>query len=115
MRIQDRDGAGSVLDKIRRRYPWLELIWVDGGPTTPRQVHAEKAKVPLVTSASRGASSSPLIRPPERILLIETQKEGTPFIAVSYLEIVTPQQAVAFDFGQNKPLLFRGRRQHAAG
>ena len=29
--IQDRDGAGLVLDKIRRRCPWLELIWADGG------------------------------------------------------------------------------------
>ena len=28
--IQDRDGAGLVLDKIRRRFPWLELIWADG-------------------------------------------------------------------------------------
>jgi transposase len=24
--IQDRDGAGLVLDKIRRCFPWLELI-----------------------------------------------------------------------------------------
>jgi hypothetical protein len=29
--IQDRDGAGLVPDKIRRRFPWLELIWADGG------------------------------------------------------------------------------------
>ena len=29
--VQDRDGAGLVLDKIRRRFPWLELIWADGG------------------------------------------------------------------------------------
>jgi transposase len=29
--IHDRDGAGLVLDKIRRRFPWLELIWADGG------------------------------------------------------------------------------------
>ena len=29
--IQDRDGAGLVLDKIRRRFPWLQLIWADGG------------------------------------------------------------------------------------
>src|SRR3974377_930229 len=29
--IQDRDGAGLVLDKIRRRFPWLELIWADDG------------------------------------------------------------------------------------
>ena len=26
-----RDGAGLVLNKIRRRFPWLELIWADGG------------------------------------------------------------------------------------
>jgi putative transposase len=29
--IQDRDGAGLVLDKICRRFPSLELIWADGG------------------------------------------------------------------------------------
>ena len=29
--IQDRDGAGFVLDKIRRRFAWLELICADGG------------------------------------------------------------------------------------
>ena len=27
--IQDRDGAGLVLDTVRRRFPWLELIWAD--------------------------------------------------------------------------------------
>jgi hypothetical protein len=31
--IQDRDGAGLVLNKIRQRFPWLELIWADGGYT----------------------------------------------------------------------------------
>ena len=29
--IQDRDGAGVVLDKIRQRFPWLELVWADSG------------------------------------------------------------------------------------
>jgi hypothetical protein len=29
--IQERDGAGLVLNKIRSRFPWLELIWADGG------------------------------------------------------------------------------------
>src|SRR5271157_787047 len=28
--IQDRDGAALVIDKIRQRFPWLELIWADG-------------------------------------------------------------------------------------
>jgi transposase len=29
--IQDRDGAALVLDKIRQRFPWLELVWADAG------------------------------------------------------------------------------------
>jgi len=45
--IQDPDGAGLVLDKIRRRFPWLELIWADGGHNAG-QVDAAVAKVPLV-------------------------------------------------------------------
>jgi transposase len=34
-----------VLDKIRRRFPWLELIWADGGDNA-WQVNAAVAKVP---------------------------------------------------------------------
>src|SRR5215813_14468198 len=43
--IQDRDGAGFVLDKIRRWFAWLELIWADGGYNA-WQVDAAVAKVP---------------------------------------------------------------------
>jgi transposase len=43
--IQDRDGAGLVLDNIRRRFPWLELIWADGGYNA-WQVDVAVAKVP---------------------------------------------------------------------
>jgi endonuclease/exonuclease/phosphatase family metal-dependent hydrolase len=56
------------------------------------------------------------IQQPERIVLTETQTEGTPFVAVSYhappgvsFKIVKPQQAVAFArwlSKQNGPLLF---------
>jgi hypothetical protein len=56
------------------------------------------------------------VRLPERILLIEIQIEGTPFVAASYHAppgvtwgIVKPQQAVAFASWlsrQNGPLLF---------
>jgi hypothetical protein len=45
--IQDREGAGLVLDKIRLRLPWLELI----GPiaaTTRGRADAAVAKVPLL-------------------------------------------------------------------
>ena len=36
-----------MLDKIRRRFPWLELIWADGGYNA-RQVDAAVAKVALL-------------------------------------------------------------------
>jgi transposase len=29
--IQDRDGAVDVLGGLRKLFPWLELIWADGG------------------------------------------------------------------------------------
>jgi transposase len=45
--IQDRDGAGLVLDKIRRRFPWLELVWADGAYNA-WQVEAAVAKVPVL-------------------------------------------------------------------
>ena len=45
--IQNSDGAGLILDKIRQRFPWLELIWADGGYSA-WQVDAAVAKVPLL-------------------------------------------------------------------
>jgi transposase len=43
--IQDRDGAGLVLNKIRRHFLWLELIWADSGYNA-WQVDVALAKVP---------------------------------------------------------------------
>jgi transposase len=48
--IQDRDGAGLVLHKIRQRFPWLELIWADGGYNA-RQVEAAVGKAPPLRMA----------------------------------------------------------------
>lgn len=45
--IQDRDGAALVLDRIRGRFPWLELVWADGGYNA-HQVDAAVAKVPVL-------------------------------------------------------------------
>ena len=45
--IQDRDGGGLILDKIRRRFRWLELVWADGGHH-PRQVEATVGKAPVL-------------------------------------------------------------------
>ena len=43
--IQDRDGATRVLDKIRQRFNWLELVWADGGYNS-RQVNEAVAREP---------------------------------------------------------------------
>jgi hypothetical protein len=40
--IQDRDGAALVLERIRQRFNWLELIWADGDYNA-RQVNAAVA------------------------------------------------------------------------
>ncbi|WP_425438491.1 IS5 family transposase [Rhodospira trueperi] len=45
--IQDRDGAARVLDKIRNRFPWLELVWADGGYNA-HQVKDAVAKIPVL-------------------------------------------------------------------
>lgn len=45
--IQDRDGAARVLDKIRGRFPWLELVWADGGYNA-HQVKDAVAKIPVL-------------------------------------------------------------------
>src|SRR5271166_5681379 len=45
--IQDRDGAALVLDKIRNRFPWLELVWADNGYNA-WQVETAVAKVPVL-------------------------------------------------------------------
>lgn len=43
--IQDRDGAARVIDKIRQRFNWLELVWADGGYNA-RQVNEAVAREP---------------------------------------------------------------------
>ena len=44
--IQDRDGTGLVLDTVRRRLPWLELIWADSA-CNAWHVEAEAVKGPV--------------------------------------------------------------------
>jgi putative transposase len=43
--VQDRDGAALVLDRIRQRFNWLELVWADGGYNA-HQVGSAVAKLP---------------------------------------------------------------------
>ena len=55
--IQDRDGAALVLDKIRSRFPWLELVWADAGYDA-WQVEAAVANVPVCGSRSSSATTT---------------------------------------------------------
>ena len=50
--IQDRDGATLVLDKIRQRFPWLELVWADAG------YNAHQVKDAIARSPGSGSKSS---------------------------------------------------------
>ena len=45
--MQDRDGAASVLARIRNHFPWLELIWADAGYDA-RQVKTAVAAIPVI-------------------------------------------------------------------
>ena len=54
--IQDRDAAALVLDRIRQSFPWLELVWADGGYNAA-QVAATVAKI--LSCAWRSSSAAP--------------------------------------------------------
>ena len=45
--IQDRDGAALLFDKIRKRFPWLECVFADGGYNARQTFEAAAANHPL--------------------------------------------------------------------
>ena len=45
--MQDRDGAALVLERIRTRFPWLQLVWADAGYDA-HQVKAAVARLPVL-------------------------------------------------------------------
>jgi transposase len=45
--LQDRDGAALLFDKIRRRFPWLECIFADGGYDARQSHEAAAVNHPL--------------------------------------------------------------------
>ena len=45
--VQDRDGAALLLDKVRRRFPWLECVFADGGYDAQQTYEAAAANHPL--------------------------------------------------------------------
>ena len=52
--IQDRDGAALVLDKIRQRFPWLELVRANSGDNA-HQVKDAVARSPGLRLRDRQA------------------------------------------------------------
>jgi hypothetical protein len=69
--VQDRDGATLVLDRITRRFPFLERGFADGGyqgrasPPPPRvRSRSSSAPTPVSSSSpSAGSSSAPSCGP----------------------------------------------------
>jgi transposase len=71
--IQDRDGGALVLDRIRQRFNWLELVWVDGGYNARQVEHAVAAQPPLrVEIVKRPDGSSGFIVLPRRWVVERT-------------------------------------------
>jgi transposase len=78
--IQDRDGAGLVLDKIRRCLPWLELIWANGGYNA-WQVEAAVAKVPPLRLEIVKRREKGFVVPPRR-WVVDASSPGLAAIGV---------------------------------
>ena len=52
--IQDRDGAALVLDRITRRFPFLERIFADAGYQGPRVAAAAPRPVEIIKRTDTG-------------------------------------------------------------
>ena len=71
--IQDRDGCALVLDRIRQRFNWLELVWADGGYNARQVEHAVAAQPPLrVEIVKRPDDSAGFIVLPRRWVVERT-------------------------------------------
>lgn len=46
--IQDRDGAGPLLRASRPRWPFVKLVFADGGYQGPRDANASRVRVDIV-------------------------------------------------------------------
>ena len=81
--VQDRDGAAPVLDRIRQRFNWLELIWADAGYNA-HQVEAAAAK-----------------QPPLRVEIVKRSDDTKGFVVLPRRWVVEP--TVSW-FGRNRRL-----------
>jgi transposase len=70
--IQDRDGAALVLDRIRQRFNWLELIWTDGAYNGRQVESVVAAQPPLRVEIKRPDDSSGFVVLPRRWVVERT-------------------------------------------
>ena len=71
--IRDRHGAALVLDRIRQRFNWLDLVWADGGYNARQVERAVAAQPPLrVEIVKRPDDSAGFIVLPRRWVVERT-------------------------------------------
>ncbi len=58
--LQDRDGAAIALDRITRRFPFLERIFADGGYQGPRVAAAAPRPVEIIKRTDPGFVVQPM-------------------------------------------------------
>ncbi len=57
--VQDRDGAAQVLDRITRRFPFIERFFADAGYQGPRVAEAAPRPVEIISEPTPASSCSP--------------------------------------------------------
>src|SRR6187431_1614541 len=57
--VQDRDGAAPVLDRIIRRFPFLERIFADAGYQGPRVAATAPRPVEIIERTDAGSVVQP--------------------------------------------------------
>ncbi len=60
--VQDRDGAALVLDRITRRFPFLERFFADAGYQGPRVAAAAPRAVEIIKRSSGAGRGTELAK-----------------------------------------------------
>jgi hypothetical protein len=107
---QDRDGARLALSRTRRRFPWLEPIWADGG------YNAWQVRLVSCSGGGKGAVAAPGDRQAKR-RREELRRPAAPSGGRANLFLVRTQPASGQGFREPcpNPGPLRDPRLHTAG
>ena len=83
--IQDRDGAALLLDRIRQRFNWRELVWADGA----YNANSDRSNVPSPRN------------PPLRVEIVKRPDDSSGFIVLPRRWVV--ERTFSW-FGRNRRL-----------